>query len=543
MRYTNARNVAVAATAFWLTGCGDGGDPVSPPPPPPPPVPTATQVVVSPAEVRLEALGATVQLSAAVRDQNGQAMTAAVTWASSDAAVATVGADGLVTAVDNGMATITATAGGVSGSAAVTVAQEVSAVAVSPAANTLAVGDMLQLTAEAADANGNRVGDAAFSWESGDADVATVDADGLVTAVGNGTATITATAGGVSGSATVTVANLDRAALIALFEATDGPNWFRNRNWLTDAPLGDWYGVHTDASGRVTRLYLTGNDLSGPIPPELGNLGDLEILDLAANDLSGPVPPELGNLGELVDLDLYYNALSGPIPPELGNLGELVDLDLGHNDLSGPIPPELGNLGELNLLDLYENALSGPIPPELGNLGDLEVLSLSGNALSGPIPPELGNLGELDHLSLRENALSGPIPPELGNLGELNLLNLSGNALSGPIPPELGNLASLEYLILNNNKLTDPLPQSFLNINGLSTFSIGENEGLCVPATDAFITWLRAIAGSREDESAILCNTAASTAPRTLSSTRPSSTPVRGDEELLWGNAAGERGR
>ncbi|MCY3600395.1 MAG: Ig-like domain-containing protein [Gemmatimonadetes bacterium] len=108
----------------WLAGCGDSTtDPVPPPPPPPDP-PRATAVAVSPAAAELNALGATVQLTAEVRDQNGQVMAgAAVTWTSGSPGVATVNASGLVTAVGNGTATITATAGSASGSATVTVAQ------------------------------------------------------------------------------------------------------------------------------------------------------------------------------------------------------------------------------------------------------------------------------------------------------------------------------------------------------------------------------------------------------------------------------------
>ena len=67
-------------------------------------------------------------------------------------------------------------------------------------------------------------------------------------------------------------------------------------------------------------------------------------------------------------MDLSANNLSGPIPSELGNLTALEELDLGPNDLSGPIPSELGNLTALRYLYLYGNALSGPIPPWLGNL-------------------------------------------------------------------------------------------------------------------------------------------------------------------------------
>ena len=137
---------------------------------PDPYFPEPTTITVSPATAELVALDATVQLSAEVKDQNGQVMAGAtVTWASSATAVATVDASGLVTAVANGTATITATAGEASGSATVTVAQAVSSVTAVPAeANFAALGDTLRLTAEAFDANGHTVAGAEFSWETND---------------------------------------------------------------------------------------------------------------------------------------------------------------------------------------------------------------------------------------------------------------------------------------------------------------------------------------------------------------------------------------
>ena len=200
-RLTAALVVTALAGLTWTAGCGDGTT-EPPPPPPPDPLRPAT-VTVTPETVQLTALGATAQLAAAVRDQHGQAMTAAtVTWSSSADAAATVNASGLVTAAGNGTATITATAGSASGTATVTVAQEVSAVAVSPAADTLVAGDTLRLSAEAADENGHaRRGAWSSAWVSNDTLVAVVDDAGLVTGVGAGQAEVTATAAGVTGRA------------------------------------------------------------------------------------------------------------------------------------------------------------------------------------------------------------------------------------------------------------------------------------------------------------------------------------------------------
>ena len=80
----------------------------------------------------------------------------------------------------------------------------------------------------------------------------------------------------------------DRAVLIALYEATGGNNWYDNANWLSSTyPLAQWYGVETDDEGRVTSLYLSDNDLAGPIPAALGQLDSLKSLWLSDNQLTG----------------------------------------------------------------------------------------------------------------------------------------------------------------------------------------------------------------------------------------------------------------
>ena len=301
----------------------------------------------------------------------------------------------------------------------------------------------------------------------------------------------------------------ERDALIALYNSTDGDNWTHNDGWKTP-PLHtdgfampgtecDWYGIEcTDET--VVSLNLGENQLAGSIPPELGNLSNLQDLEIYNNQINGAIPPELGNLSNLRFLELSNNLLAGSIPsilgnlnnlqflllgenqlagsipPELGNLSNLLYLDLEENQLTGSIPPELGNLSSLLGFYLYENQLTGTIPEELGNLGDLEVLSLSDNQLDGSIPPELGNLSNLHWLRLNSNQLTGSIPSELGNLSNLSELDLCDNQLTGSIPAELGNLCNLHKLDLNSNQLTGTIPMELGNLSNLYFFLLGSNK-------------------------------------------------------------------
>ena len=174
----------------------------------------AHSVAVSPTFDTLTALGDTTRLVAVVRDEEGHVVPdPEVMWSTRHTQVVTVDDDGLVTAVGNGRATISVAAGAAVATALVYVDQMANSVDVSPAADTLtALGDTVRLAAEARDANGHAVADAEFAWSSADGGVVTVDADGLVTAVGNGRADVRATSDGASGSASLVVAQ--RAAAV-----------------------------------------------------------------------------------------------------------------------------------------------------------------------------------------------------------------------------------------------------------------------------------------------------------------------------------------
>ncbi len=211
----------------------------------------------------------------------------------------------------------------------------------------------------------------------------------------------------------------DWTALKALYESTDGDNWSKRSGWnfLIDdknspplnCNLSDLEGVFLDSleSARVVKVSLFNNQLNGTIPPLLGNLSSLTILQLQNNQLSGNIPPELGNLVNLNNLTLFGNRLSGNIPAKLGNLSNLEDFYLSSNQLSGNIPPELGNLTSLICLRIENNQLSENIPSELGNLSNLKMLILAGNQLSGKIPYKLADLDSLEYINVSNNNLSG----------------------------------------------------------------------------------------------------------------------------------------
>ena len=307
----------------------------------------------------------------------------------------------------------------------------------------------------------------------------------------------------------------EREALVAIYEATGGPNWNDSENWLTNAPLRSWWGVEVGSGGQVTELDLGYNGLRGSIPAAIGNLTGLRYLNLRGNwglsgplpaelfglsslqqlylasvGLAGPLPPEIGRLTELRSLDLRRSGLGGPLPAALGDLVNLVTLALSDNDLVSAIPPELGNLTRLRTLSLWGNEFTGEIPPELGNLTNLVALDLEGNQLTGSIPGELGKLGSLAALWLNGNELTGAIPAALGGMRGMARMYLHDNDLEGALPPELGGLTLLRQLWLGNNTgLSGVLPDSLTALSRLETFKAG-GTGLCAPADPDLLAWL-----------------------------------------------------
>lgn len=190
---------------FALVSCGKDGPTRSTGP---------ANVVVTPKTVTLTAIGQSVQLDAQVQDEAGAASSGqAVVWASRNPSVASVSSGGLVTALGNGMADITATVGQKQGKSTVTVSQSARTITIEPSSVTLTkAGETAKLQASVLDKNGRIIEDAVVKWVISDESVATVSDDGLVTAIRTGSAVVTVTSGEISASVTVTVASIQAIA-------------------------------------------------------------------------------------------------------------------------------------------------------------------------------------------------------------------------------------------------------------------------------------------------------------------------------------------
>ena len=383
-------------------------------------------------------------------------------------------------------------------------------ITIEPAEVAVVAGDTIRVKASVFNDLGRPIADAEVSFSSSNPAVATVDTTGLVTGIREGDADIMATSGSVQGAAAATVQSVDRATLLELLDATDGNNWTNLGVWGSIEPLGSWYGVETNADGRVTSLHLSENGLQGQLPASLGELAFLTDLRVDGNDLSGPIPISLSKLkiqqfwyggtmlctlrgeefhtwlnaipkrdGEAPacdqqreDLLTLFRAWNGPrwgnwstdtplrnwVGITLNSAGRVIEIDLNRKELSGTIPPEIQYFPYLRLLRLDYNSLRGRIPPEIGKLTELRRLDLDGNHFTGPIPPEFGNLIKLEVLWMGSNGMSGPIPPEFGKLASLKELHLYEAGFDGSIPEEFGALAELRLLRIQETRITGPVP-------------------------------------------------------------------------------------
>ncbi|RXH79943.1 hypothetical protein DVH24_041090 [Malus domestica] len=276
----------------------------------------------------------------------------------------------------------------------------------------------------------------------------------------------------------------------------DPSNALQSWNSTLPSPC-TWYHITCNSENSVIRVRFYNNRLTGSIPPSLGNLTSLQILNL----LTGTVPVEVSNLiqsGTNVSDNMLQatadrsNSTTVAIASvECYSEGDALSVWksslVDPNNVLQSWDPTLRNPctwfhvtcnseNSVTRVDLGDANLSGLIVPELGILANLQYLEVFGNNLFGSIPKEIGNLTKLVSLDLYQNNLTGTIPTSLGHLPSLR--RVFSNSLTGPIPLSLGNLKSLQILELNSNLLTGTIPAELLNLirfGNLNLFNVSDN--------------------------------------------------------------------
>jgi len=236
---------------------------------------------------------------------------------------------------------------------------------------------------------------------------------------------------------------LDSTELVRLYEATQGTNW--TKKWDLNKTMSQWHGVTLDASGRVTGLDLSQNNLSGSLPNL--DLSAIKVLKLHSNILSGNLPL-LDKMPSLDTLALHNNQFDGWL--ENYNLPSLIFLNLSNNQFKGGIP-NFTQMPQLEVLGLDNNPLNTTIP-NFTSIPNLKELYLFRCQLKGNIP-NFTNLPHLEILQLGDNNLQG-ILPAFDNLSSLIKIDVWVNQLSGAIP-YMYAASQLQRLDASNNQFTD----------------------------------------------------------------------------------------
>lgn len=230
---------------------------------------------------------------------------------------------------------------------------------------------------------------------------------------------------------------------------------------------------------RLVHLNLKQNFFHGPIPSELGLLTNLERLSLGGQhgeiDIDRPKDwNEPNHRGIYQPGGKRYeesNMFYGPIPPELGNLVNLEFLEIRRQYVTGTLPLELGNIAGLEAFMIggskapVEVKLHGPIPPEYGAWNELKIFHVAGytgdEQISGEFPQEVVDGWEnIANLNVAGNRLSGEIP-EFLNSRNKKYMHFAGNNFTGGFPAGYfnGDNSGISALKIRDNRLTGPLPE------------------------------------------------------------------------------------
>ena len=322
----------------------------------------------------------------------------------------------------------------------------------------------------------------------------------------------------------------ERAALVALYQATDGASWDSAANWLDGSPCGStrWYGVTCGSglagacsvdSSCVTEVSIVASaitgagttlsqEIDGTLPEQLLSLSDVNSISLYNQPRLSGTMPDFGRLSRLSSLTITGSAIiSGTVPSALFNSSTLSNLiledtarltgtlpfrtpldgpsilaraELTGTGFSGTLPTALGQavlaqfvLKGTSTQDLM--AVSGTLPTELGNaaFAASNTLHIEGVRLSGALPSQLGS--SFPSLSVAGSAISGYLPPLIFN-ETIYDFQAYFNRISGFIPTEIGRLTGLQTLALSYNNISGTIPSQLGMLAGLTQIYLGSNR-------------------------------------------------------------------
>lgn len=183
--------------------------------------------------------------------------------------------------------------------------------------------------------------------------------------------------------------------------------------------------------------------------------------------------------------------VTGPIPKDIGKMINLEFIDFSENKITGEIPIEIGNLTKLKTLWIADNQLTGSIPDEFYTLTELESVVLRDNNLEGCLKENIRNLKLISNLTIRGNSIGGKLPEGLYELTELKTLDIRDNKFEGIISSKIGNLNKITTLYINGNRFVGEMPSELLeilcnNVSNANNFYISFNQ-MIGSASDRFI--------------------------------------------------------
>lgn len=262
------------------------------------------------------------------------------------------------------------------------------------------------------------------------------------------------------------------------------PGWYSSRGWLGKAEdvCSNWHGLTCNDEGRISKIQLDTNGLTGAFPPETALLHEtLNTIDLYKNMLHNV--GEAGNsfLGELTNLEFLYIGSTSfqydGVPPAIGKLTKLKELDFSDTYYFGALDGAVfENLTDLKYLNMEYNNYNSTIPSELARLPNLEYLYAVDTFIEGGLD-FITLMPKIAELWLDDNPnIKGTIPSGIGNMKTLASFGVANCGLTGTIPPEIGGATGMLQMWLNDNELTGSIPAELSNMGIMESLSIQNNE-------------------------------------------------------------------